>query len=144
MIEHWLSDGGRKPYRDQRTQCKNGHPYTEASTYWYTRNGETWRVCRICNKEKNKFRERLYGITKQRYLEMVAEQNGACAICGGPPGERALNVDHDHGTGQIRALLCTRCNIGMGGFRDSPNLLRKALAYLVSWKGEEHAPDGSV
>lgn len=135
MIEHFIGEP-RGSYRRNRTHCKNGHEYTEENTYWYTRGNWTWRVCRICNKESSNFRARLYGITKARYTEMVAAQAGVCAICGGPPGERSLAVDHDHATGQIRSLLCTRCNIGIGGFRDDPTLLRLALAYLDRWKTE--------
>ena len=41
---------------------------------------------------------------------MLAEQGGGCAICGAPPKTRRLHVDHDHKTGEIRGLLCYRCN----------------------------------
>ncbi len=130
--------GPRGPYMN-RTHCKYGHEFTEENTYWFVKGNTRTRICRTCNKERSNFRARLYGMSKERYLELSGEQDGKCAICGGPPGARALAVDHDHGTGQIRALLCTRCNIGIGGFRDDPELLRKALAYLVSWKGNANA-----
>lgn len=131
---HWIRDGRNDR---QRTHCHKGHPYDEANTYWYTdAKGYLIRVCRACNKASSNFRARVYGMSKEQYQELVALQDGRCAICGGPPGERALAVDHDHATGQIRSLLCTRCNIGIGGFRDDPTLLREALAYLERWKTE--------
>ena len=131
-FEHWIRDGRNDR---QRTHCKRGHPYDEKNTYWYKDpKGYLIRVCRACNKLHNTMRQRLYGVSRERYEQMVAEQNGVCAICGGPPGERSLNVDHDHATGQVRSLLCTRCNIGIGGFRDDPTLILKALAYLERWK----------
>ena len=58
----------------------------------------------------------------------------ACQICGRYPGEqtipRALEVDHDHRTGQVRGMLCSNCNLGIGNFLDSPFLLKRAAAYL--------------
>lgn len=67
---------------------------------------------------------------------MVAAQDGLCAICG--KGEtdtfkgktKRLSVDHDHATGDIRSLLCARCNRGIGMFLDEPRLLRLAAIYL--------------
>lgn len=62
---------------------------------------------------------------------LLAAQGGACAICGGPPlGKGVYHLDHDHETGNVRGLLCHACNTSLGGFRDDPELLRKAIAYL--------------
>jgi len=57
-------------------------------------------------------------------------QSGRCAICGDPPGKRGLHLDHDHLTGIVRGLLCHRCNFGIGLFRDSEELLMRAITYL--------------
>jgi hypothetical protein len=76
---------------------------------------------------------KLYGLTKTDYLAMLAEQGGGCAICGEPQEERGPNraaVDHDHATGAVRGLLCTKCNTGLGAFRDRTDLLAKAAMYL--------------
>lgn len=94
-----------------------------------------WRerqiVGRLCNR---------YGITVDRYYEMLAEQQERCAICGYRPteSERRLAVDHDHGCCDgkkscgkcVRGLLCTHCNNGLGRFTDDPALLRTAADYL--------------
>ncbi len=45
---------------------------------------------------------------------------------------RRLSLDHDHQTGDFRGWLCSRCNQGLGLFRDSPKKLKSAAAYLVS------------
>ena len=50
-----------------------------------------------------------------------------CLICG--YGER-LHVDHNHGTREIRGILCTGCNLGLGAFQDNPDRLRRAAQYL--------------
>lgn len=72
-----------------------------------------------------------YGVTPERYVEMHAEQRGACAICADNDASgRWLAVDHDHDTGAVRGLLCSACNTSLGGFNDDPVLLRRALTYL--------------
>jgi hypothetical protein len=77
--------------------------------------------------------KRLYNITADKYDEILKEQNGSCAICGKSTTEfkRRLAVDHDHGSGKVRGLLCTNCNRGVGNFYDSPDLLQKAIFYLL-------------
>lgn len=39
---------------------------------------------------------RTYNITLAEYGQMLEEQNFGCAICGRPPGDKRLHVDHDH------------------------------------------------
>jgi 5-methylcytosine-specific restriction endonuclease McrA len=53
---------------------------------------------------------RKYGITESDYEAMLQRQRGLCAVCGEPPGQKRLHVDHDHATGRVRELLCTPCN----------------------------------
>lgn len=72
-----------------------------------------------------------YGITISEFNKMFDEQEGACAICG-MTGVK-LVVDHDHGTGKVRRLLCSGCNHGLGRFRDDPDLLLRAVDYLVTY-----------
>jgi hypothetical protein len=74
-----------------------------------------------------------YGLSVDDYNAMLARQGGACAICRGT--EHPLCVDHCHVTRQVRRLLCRRCNLGIGYFRDDPRLLRAAAAYLEEFDG---------
>ena len=74
-----------------------------------------------------------YGMTLSEYDQMLAEQNGRCAICGtDKPGGKwdRLVVDHCHQTEVVRGLLCNDCNRGLGIFKDSPKRLRAAALYL--------------
>lgn len=75
-------------------------------------------------------RYRLYGVTAIDYARMVAAQGGHCACCGGDPTSRGLYVDHDHDTGDVRALLCHHCNAGLGAFRDNSERLALGISYL--------------
>ena len=72
---------------------------------------------------------RWFGITEEQYYCMLTEQEQRCAICRGKD-KRALAVDHCHTTGKIRGLLCSKCNTGLGLFRDNPCLLEQAVDYL--------------
>lgn len=76
------------------------------------------------------------GIAPEVYRGAVEAQRGLCAICHQAPTEKKgkLHIDHDHETGEFRALLCGNCNRGLGIFQDSAELLRAAALYLESHK----------
>ena len=82
--------------------------------------------------ERNAKRLRKYGITPEKFRDLLAEQLGGCAICGLPLDEQSGHVDHDHASGRIRGILCSLCNPGLGYFHDDPNLLERAMIYLAS------------
>jgi hypothetical protein len=89
-------------------------------------------LCLICHRKSSSdaYWKRRYGLTRADVSELRAGQGDACAICGAPHPE---HLDHDHLTGRIRALLCQRCNQGLGLLRDDSALLRAAADYV-----EEH------
>jgi len=95
----------------------------EADYRW--RRSEKGRKSVAATKRKGR-----YGITDEQYAEMLVRQEGRCAICRTPPRDRALDVDHDHETGEIRGLLCRNCNKGLGEFRDDAKLIQRAIDYL--------------
>jgi Recombination endonuclease VII len=74
-----------------------------------------------------------YGLTSELYAQLLADQAGGCAICTTPLATRVTNglhVDHDHATGAVRGLLCGKCNTGLGMYRDSIELMQRAIEYL--------------
>lgn len=79
-----------------------------------------------------------YGLTETAFQSMLTAQDNTCAICSvrmaDKKGQFSPTVDHDHKTGSVRAILCTSCNWGIGVFRDDPELMRAAAAYV-----EKHA-----
>lgn len=108
----------RKWQKDNRDHCN------KKSREWARKNADKHHATNL---------KRNYGITGEQYNQMLAEQYYACALCGKSETEtrrKRLSVDHDHTTGKVRGLLCSPCNKGIGHFKDSPTLLRKAALYL--------------
>lgn len=68
-----------------------------------------------------------YGITQEDYEAMFKAQNGKCYIC---QKSRALVVDHNHATGQVRHLLCYGCNSMIGLARESQDIFQRAVDYV--------------
>lgn len=88
--------------------------------------------------------EKKFGLTRDQYISMLSEQGGRCKFCGGEirleRKERTeesvrryhneIHTDHCHLTGLTRWLLCRNCNIGIGGFKDNPDVLERAAALV--------------
>lgn len=93
-------------------------------------NPEVYKVIDFRNDLKK------YGLTVEDYNTMLTNQDSKCACCNRPSSDfrRGLHVDHDHITSQVRALLCTKCNPGLGYFDDSIEKLEMAISYLRKFK----------
>jgi len=84
-------------------------------------------------KERNKKLKRTYGLTSDDYEMMLANQEYSCLICGSKTSQHNSGkfvVDHCHTTNQVRGILCSHCNFGIGHFKDNPQTLRTAASYL--------------
>src|SRR6185369_8650939 len=80
----------------------------------------------------------VFGMSWDDYEMLLACQDGRCAICGGRPRRSLLAIDHDHKSGEIRGLLCSRCNHKLlGAANDDPARLRKAADYLEQFGPRE-------
>jgi Fe-S oxidoreductase len=76
-----------------------------------------------------------YGLSVEDFQGYLDKQNNRCPICGMCLDECIRHVDHCHKTGEVRGILCFKCNIGLGNFYDSvPNLLG-AIKYLQLFEG---------
>lgn len=72
------------------------------------------------------------------YDDMLAAQDGHCALCPNVAGTRKLHIDHDHKTMRVRGLLCFRCNVALRGYMTA-GWLRAAADYLEAHAIEEAA-----
>lgn len=79
-----------------------------------------------------------FNLTLKDYNNLLEKQNNVCAICGKEEVVfdkrankiKALAVDHNHETGQVRGLLCNNCNQALGKFKDNIIYLQNAIKYL--------------
>ena len=98
----------------------------------------TQPYCRECRSYKEFVRglKRNYSITPEQYETMLLTQDNKCDCCGAHKDEfkRRLHVDHDHSTGQVRALLCTRCNPLVGFAKEDITRLEMTAKYLKKFK----------
>lgn len=79
-----------------------------------------------------------YGITLDEYNSKLKTQKYVCQICKRP--ERVMNhkkgkpynlcVDHNHTTGEVRSLLCRRCNLIVGQLENNWDHVQECIDYL--------------
>ena len=109
----------RFPWREDRScsipNCPNEH---EAKGY-----------CKVHYLVMRKFK-----ISHEDYVAKLSKSNGKCDICKKECAHgKALSLDHDHDTNKIRGMLCAPCNLALGGFTDSVEVLQSAINYLNYW-----------
>lgn len=83
------------------------------------------------DKRHSKYIQETYGLTGEQYEALLRFQGGKCFICQKAPRAKRLAVDHDHTTGNVRGLLCRRCNHRLlGSAHDGTEILERAIEYL--------------
>jgi hypothetical protein len=112
--------GRIKAYRDKRRADNPGiYAATDAAAKVSYRNSERGQYMKRTNQQAKR-----YGLTRE---EADAVLSKPCAICG----EVATCIDHNHETGAVRGGLCRSCNVGLGCFKDSHDILEAAQTYLT-------------
>lgn len=137
--------------RRKKWYAENREREIERVTGWQRANKDRYnakqRRYRAANKERirDQYVRRTFGITLADYERMLDEQDGGCAICGAPePEGSSLHVDHDHDTGEVRALLCFPCNNALGLLGDDPERVATLLEYLEEPGGARTRIDEQV
>lgn len=88
--------------------------------------------CTMCGGPRPKPRQPAHRavLTDMAYDAWVALFGESCGICRRKPtARRRLDRDHDHKTGEMRGLLCARCNQALPSWCN-PAWLRAAADYL--------------
>lgn len=128
----------KKARAEYTRQYRLDHPeetaaYKKANRYRYKGYAKAYRARNSDQYKATSRRMNLkkYGITVEDKENMCKNQNGCCAICVNPfKNARDTHVDHDHLTGKVRGLLCSRCNLILGHAKDSQIILKSAIQYL--------------
>lgn len=106
----------------KKWRLKNPKRIKELLSRWQKNNPHRKRTYRL---------KTLYGITIEDYSSMLNDQDYKCKICSKLHNDSSvLHVDHDHISGAVRGLLCSRCNTMLGNAKDDPIILANAIAYL--------------
>ena len=102
--------------------CKEEKPFTEfAISNTRLGSGKIWykKECAKCAAKSEK--------AKYHLMKTASPKPKICDICD-DPGKRYF--DHCHKELKFRGWLCNNCNTGLGKFKDSIEILGKAITYL--------------
>ena len=70
-----------------------------------------------------------YNLSNEQYKQLMSINN--CEICKCDLSiTKHKHIDHCHETGKVRGVLCSKCNLGLGHFKDNITNLEKAIDYL--------------
>lgn len=121
----------------ERQLCKKPYTKNHSRQKWCSSKCGQAHHQEVTNRRRiNQRREEKYKMSSGQFDRMVEFQSGRCAICREPQTvQRAgkvirLNIDHCHKTGRNRSLLCTRCNLLLGGLEDCFALIDNFVEYL--------------
>lgn len=137
-----------------RPQCKEcvyvarREQYIDRGKSWYRNNKEAvlenLKKLSKCPRyrerkkvwDRNSRLKKNYGLTLEEYDKMLKKQKGVCAICKQKAKRNHGNlvVDHCHDTGEVRGLLCSNCNSGIGLLEDDLELVKAAARYLKKYQ----------
>jgi len=158
--QHRTENAEKVSQQKKQSYEKNKEHYSKKNQEWHKKNPEASKKIKQTYIEKHREElrarskayyskpaikqaakyahvRRTYDLTPEQFNNLLAEQANLCKICGQPDTSKrgVLHVDHCHKTGRVRGLLCFKCNIALGKFKDDPQLLRNALAYLEEAEG---------
>tara|TARA_Y100000310_G_scaffold109018_1_gene107406 strand:- start:13609 stop:14241 length:633 start_codon:yes stop_codon:yes gene_type:complete len=136
-LDNFYIRSGKTTYRSTCKQCQENK---RKANYSYEKYMESLPKQRITNR---KYHIKKYGLTWEDYQKLHEQQNYLCAICKNPETRANKNtvfklvVDHCHDSGEVRGLLCSRCNTGLGHFKDNVSNLTSAIEYLKEYTNNE-------
>lgn len=125
-------DYRREYMRKWREQ--NREKYNAWAKEYNKNNGYKWETH---TKEWKKYYslKKKYNLTEEDFLYLLEKQQNKCYICGKHNSDilRGLAVDHDHITGKIRGLLCSKCNGALGWYENNFEKINEYLANDKMW-----------
>lgn len=142
MLTHDWGRIAKKPDVGGRYRCSQCREWKNTDQFNRNRSQTSGLhyMCRPCSKAHvRKYNlPAKYGISAATFAEMLLAQGGKCACCSqqfaveGKKADRPC-VDHNHKTGEVRSLLCGRCNLAAGNVMDSSTRAEQLATYLKRW-----------
>ena len=80
------------------------------------------------HKIKDAYYKRTYGMSYENVLEKHKSVDNRCEVC--LETKKLLAVDHCHSSGNVRGLLCMRCNLLLGKVEENKGIILKLFKYL--------------
>jgi hypothetical protein len=116
--------------------CKEWKIFGKAKTYCKDCCSKRTQNNYSLEKQRVYLLKKKYGITPEKYDEMLSEQDYKCYICHKHEDklDRSLAVDHCHSTGKVRGLLCGNCNRFLGQINDDIDTAKRIYEYLQKHK----------
>jgi hypothetical protein len=135
----------KRKWTRRRYRERGGYAGQPKIKQWRTGKGkQNWWLTKLRQRLKS------YGLTIERYNDLYEQQQGRCAVCGTfgnsqtvPHGAGvrgialrvgSLHVDHNHETGEVRGLLCNKCNRGLGMIGDGLAAAMRFVVYLSNYE----------
>jgi hypothetical protein len=138
--------------RERSAVWKAAHP--EAREQWLetrpgkadeyeSRRARDWAAHYAAQPEHHRSRvkgynlSKLYGINVAHYDVLFEFQGRVCACCGrhSTGTTRDWHTEHNHGSGQIRGITCSFCNVTLGRLGDTADAVGLACLELLEYLG---------
>lgn len=119
--------------RKYRKSTNYQKQYYQQNKDYYKNKNQEYKVCKreeIYIQRKNYGLLKMYGISFEEKIEMCRKQGYRCKICDFSFNEKELVIDHNHTTKEVRGLLCSNCNKGIGLLKENKEILLRAIKYL--------------
>ena len=133
--------------QEEQLKREQGYKWCNSCKEWSKDFGKAHSYCKQCYRDRSNSKydlekqrahllKKKYGITPEKYDEMLSEQDYKCYICHTHEDklDRSLAVDHCHKTGKVRGLLCGNCNRFLGQIDDNIDTAERLLEYLNKHK----------
>jgi len=136
-----LFDSGEKE-RAKEKRCSLCHTIKPAIEFYLsnTNNDGLHGWCKTCSdiRTKENSRKRL-GCTPEAFKTKFEEQGYCCEVCKSKDsGKQDFHLDHSHKTGEIRGILCGRCNKVLGMVEENIEILERLKTYLENYNEDKY------
>lgn len=125
--EYYIKNREKVLESGKRYRTNNKEKFRAAGRRWVKNNPARRKTLDLNWRIRN-----IYKSTPEEVNKILLSQNNSCAICKTSFNEIKTCVDHCHKKEKIRGILCNKCNLGLGLFKDDPLLLKLAASYIES------------